>query len=359
MISVRRLGSGALICALSAGWIALPSLLPAASSSIGTMWWADPESMHLYYSARLAVYAGGGSFPHTAGKFPGRQEVTVGGVDYELDQVQLIGLRSDGMLLTSPTTELDRLGWRWVTPAEHDAIDALSDGADVVALLTQDRPRVLGQVRIGPQCVACHTEPLGTVRGFLAYSLLVPAAELESYDFLVRRLERGHAVDLNELRWSFTRWKRYTPESTQNLSQRRQLQERARKAGWHSWVADHCVQALKETWVDIATHRACAEGYAQLGDHARAAHHAWLADGLLETVLASGDGTEESPYVPITHDEISDVLDARGHSLGECERSYVGGESYVSCVVSTPGGATEEVWFQTTLIEEWIGTHGR
>jgi len=258
-----------------------------------------------------------------------------------------------------PSTRVDRVDWRALTPVESHALARLLAGEEIVDLLTEDRPRVIGVVRNIGACTNCHGGGEGKLLGALSYQLKWPDDGLTEYEELVAQLEKGNNVSLVALRWAFTRWEDYHPEMTLKFARHYGQMIKALQRDEFGWVADHCSNALRLSYVDVATHDVCAYAYRELGDARRAGFHELVSRGLVAALLASGDGTEEYPYIAVTFREIAILLAKEGLETDDTEHAFVGGESYELHRVTNETGEQQTVWFRTTVMEEWISQNNR
>jgi hypothetical protein len=347
-----------LIAASAAGsseWVRPASERPSA----GALSWDSTADMHRFYLESFPVGAGGGSAVHTIGEVPWLQTVDAGDELYEIDAVQLIGLRSLGLPAVYPSTRLDRLGWRPLTPVETDGLARLLAGEEVIEYLTEDRPRVIGAVRNEGGCTSCHGTGNGELLGVLSYLLKRPDDHLADYEELVDDLEAGRGASFVALRWAFTRWEGYHPRMSAKFGRHCLEIFKAGRRKKYDWVVDHCDEALQHSYVDVTTHALCAQAHSALGDAERAGFHSRVASGLLASLLASGDGTEEYPYIAVTYREIEALLGFEGSRSLESERVDADGNSYQLHRVTDRSGKHRTVWFQTTVMDEWISQDNR
>jgi len=114
---------------------------------------------------------------------------------------------------------------------------------------------------------------------------------------------------------------------------------------------------LKNTPVDIQIHLCAAAMREQFGDSDLARSHVGFAEGLLHSILNSGDGRQrETAFVVISVDEEYDCLQAFALTLVK-QAAYddQNGKHYDCLEVMDPTtGDRADMWFGTDIPREWI-----
>src|SRR5450830_1605646 len=133
--------------------------------------------------------------------------------------------------------------------------------------------------------------------GVVSCSLLgaVSAAPPQSYDdLLAQAKQNATAVDFTALRYAYAESTQYNPYDP-NDAELYKFMVNAMK---------HAQAILEKNYVRINAHVASAICYRQLNQAQAAAHHDAMARGLMDSILASGNGaTAQTAFVVIAVDE--------------------------------------------------------
>ena len=207
-----------------------------------------------------------------------------------------------------------------------------------------------------------------TTQGDVAAATLGPQAPARvdptAYRALLRRLEgfaglpRGAdsvgATDFAELRRVYAQSSDYSPYDSDVDLRNEMFGALQRSAfGEARRLAD---SALAGSYLDIFAHIGAATAAARLADTARSEFHRSMALGLMGAILASGEGTEASPWVVISVDEEYAVLQTQGlnrqmQSTGSCAN---GRRCDVLTAVDPQTGKTKALYFDITLPMGWL-----
>ena len=109
--------------------------------------------------------------------------------------------------------------------------------------------------------------------------------------------------------------------------------------------------AMEQAWVRLPPHHFAAIAYEGLGDRQRAQfHRAWF-DGLVRSILDSGDGrAAATAYVVISIEEEYDVLALRSLRRERQALSQIEGRPYDVLTVIDREGRSSSVYFDITLM---------
>jgi hypothetical protein len=133
-----------------------------------------------------------------------------------------------------------------------------------------------------------------------------------SYDALLDQVKKSDPkADFLQLRMAFTRTANYKPYDSDN---------KARKGMTDAWEKKDLARAvalaqqvLKNRYVDLTAHWILSRAYAELKKADQAKYHRRVFDGLVQSILKSGNGKgPASAYVVISTDEEYAVLGVLG-----------------------------------------------
>ena len=153
-----------------------------------------------------------------------------------------------------------------------------------------------------------------------------PAAPApDSYHSLLARLKaRDTSIDFTALRLAYAASADYAPYAHESdaLPYWESMNAALERQDYRR-VVSQADSALNIDYLDIRTHIVRAHAAEQLGDTNAAAWDRAVADRLFESIMASGRGTRDSPYVVVSMAEEYAVLAMTGYeqgrqSLSEC-----------------------------------------
>ena len=136
-----------------------------------------------------------------------------------------------------------------------------------------------------------------------------------SYDELVAKLQAGDtAIDFQAFRFAYAETPNFDPNAPPAADKRELI--RAVNSGDLGLALDLANTILAVNYTDIDAHYASFLVYEQRGDQAKAELHRLIAQGLLSSFTASGDGTtEKTPIVVVTAAEEYSYLGLKGYRV--------------------------------------------
>ena len=141
-----------------------------------------------------------------------------------------------------------------------------------------------------------------------------PSASVENYESLLAKLTAGDTkIDFTALRLAYSRSKNADPYGTDH-DKRRQMNAAV--------IEKRCEEAMKmadalltSIYLSPDAHVAKSNCYRAAGDSAKADFHKAIYLGLINSILAKGDGTTaESAYTVVTIEEEYAVMKALGYT---------------------------------------------
>lgn len=197
--------------------------------------------------------------------------------------------------------------------------------------------------------------PLLLVIAALALLAATPASAAESYDALVARLKSGDAkIDYTALRNAYAASPKYKPYGGDIDDPRQAMIAAFNKSDCAKAIAEGD-KILAVSYVDITTHLVLGRCYEQTNSAAKAEFHRAVAHGLMDSIMASGDGkTTKTAFIVITVTEEYDVLRASRLTLKLQSLVQADGHSYDSMQVKTESGTDTTVYFQIDGPMTWL-----
>ena len=182
-----------------------------------------------------------------------------------------------------------------------------------------------------------------------------PAAAADDYAAMVARVKGGDVtVDFRALREAYAASSGYAPYGGDFDDARDEM----RKA----FNAKDCAKALAAAqkvldllYVDITAHLLSGRCHEVGGDQAKADFHRKVARGLLDSIMASGDGkTPKTAFVVVRIDEEYDVLSALRLKLTTQSLDSADGHAFDRMEVVSPTGEKAVVFFQIDRPMTWM-----
>lgn len=136
---------------------------------------------------------------------------------------------------------------------------------------------------------AVPTNPPEAMPSNYHLSALVDSLSSDTYYSLLDSLQNGISVDLLKLRMALTKTKEFSPYDTDLGEKHRRIRSALDNSQYRKALAI-ADSILSYNYVDIDVHLYCGYAYKQLGDSLKSDFHYSLYDGLLNSVVASGDG---------------------------------------------------------------------
>jgi hypothetical protein len=150
-----------------------------------------------------------------------------------------------------------------------------------------------------------------------------PAPNVDKYHDLLTRLQaKDTTIDFTALRLAYASSAEYAPYGSDADPRRDSLNAALARRDYPRAVVE-ADSALAIDYLDARTHVLRAYASAQLGDTAAAAWNRAVAARLVQSIMQSGSGTADSPYVVISVAEEYAVLGMNSYqrgmqALGEC-----------------------------------------
>lgn len=181
------------------------------------------------------------------------------------------------------------------------------------------------------------------------------AAEKPSYEALLKRLKQyDRTVDFGALRLAYAGMPEYSPYSGDGET--REAMFTALRDSKFDEALGAAQKILDNNYVDIDAHTVCKIAYRQLGDEEKAGYHAFVAGGLIDSILSSGKvvARETAPVVISVNEEYV-LLRALGLRPGKQQQIKEAGHSYDKLEVVDPGtGETLVLYFNVDLPLGWL-----
>jgi len=181
------------------------------------------------------------------------------------------------------------------------------------------------------------------VLGALAPSAAYPATAQSSYESLLEKARRGDpGLDFTALRMASA--DRLAKTSAADPELRKKMFEALHKDQWAA-VIEVGNQVL-ENYLDIDAHMFVAHAYEKTHEPEKAAPHRTMGNGLMKSILASGNGrSPETAFVVISVEEEYSVLHHFRLASGKQELITGGGHSYDVLTAQTDAREEATVFF--------------
>lgn len=178
----------------------------------------------------------------------------------------------------------------------------------------------------------------------------------DSYESLLARLKGGdRTVDFKALRMAYAESKGYNPYG--GASEARRAMFAALNAKKFEEALKQADKALERNYLDIMGHVVAQAAQRELGHADKADFHRFVAIGLVNSILASGDGKkEETAYVVISTDEEYALFQVLGlHPMGQ-SLAHKDGHSYdVMEAFDQKANRTITYYFNIDRPFNWLG----
>lgn len=193
----------------------------------------------------------------------------------------------------------------------------------------------------------------------VAASLWAQAPDIDStqpkqigkYSDLLERLQAADmTIDFSELRQSYVQSDEYKPYRDDILENQTKMQKALKKRNF-AGARTAAESILNKDYLNLEAHLICQISSDSLGDVGRAQFHGWVLDGLLNAILASGDGlSQATAYHVLTVSEEYAVLDVLGLQSEQQSLQHADdGTSYdMFKVKDKKNGEKREVYFDIT-----------
>lgn len=153
----------------------------------------------------------------------------------------------------------------------------------------------------------------GLLVGFAVPAVFAQEASKPSYEALLEKVKKADPkADFTALRMACTQTRGYNPyDYIARKSRRAALNALAEKD--YRKALEHAEKCLTKNYLDIEAHRIAWRAHTELKNPDKAKFHGYVRDGLLQSILKSGDGkSPKTAYVVIATDEEYVVLDVLG-----------------------------------------------
>jgi len=176
-----------------------------------------------------------------------------------------------------------------------------------------------------------------------------PPASPASYDALLDRARmRPPDVDFGELRLAYARSERYRPYA-RYPDEDRAMKQAVDARDWRA-VLEIAETALAQNYVRARPHFWAMTANGNLGRAAAAAHHKAVMEGLLRSIVASGDGrTPATAMVIIDVQEEYDVMTFLGVRSRTQSLMREAGRALDRHAIEGRDGAQSELYFDVSL----------
>ncbi|MDD3626510.1 MAG: DUF4919 domain-containing protein [bacterium] len=138
-----------------------------------------------------------------------------------------------------------------------------------------------------------------------------------TYSELLERVKKSdRSVDFEQFRISFTKTPNYSNYEI-NADLKKEMKDNLNKKKYHEAVKIG-EQILEKNYVDLDAHMACLISYEQLKNDEKAQFHSYVLNGLMGSILDSGDGVStKTAYVVICSREEDVILSFLGYKVLE------------------------------------------
>ncbi len=158
-------------------------------------------------------------------------------------------------------------------------------------------------MRIFPLRLALACGILGCRSSPVASPPPSPLADRSSLDpYIAQAAARDTTLDFSAFRLAYVRTPSYSPYGSLGADYRKALYQALDQEAWsHARAIADTLLTLNP--VDAEAHILASYAARQLADTVSSDNHQWLAEGLVQAIQKSGDGTQSSPFVVISVDE--------------------------------------------------------
>jgi hypothetical protein len=175
------------------------------------------------------------------------------------------------------------------------------------------------------------------------------AQDAASYRALLARAQAGDStVDFTALRRAWAASPEYAPYGSGADEHRDSLRAAMGRSDWARAIRE-ADAALAVTWLDADTHMMKAYAARQLGDSATAERERAVAVRHVSSVLDSGKGTRQSPFVVVTVAEEYAFLGMAGLRRERQAMADCGNRSCDALEVANEAGEKRTIYFDITL----------
>jgi hypothetical protein len=176
------------------------------------------------------------------------------------------------------------------------------------------------------------------------------------YEALLERVKAGDTTaSFKELRMAYTESQGYAPYGGDSEGRKSMLAALNDKN--YDKAVEHAGNILKQKYVDIIAHLVSSIAYNELKNLERAKYHRGIADGLIQSILKSGDGKSlETAYVVIATDEEYSLFNVLGMKVVSQALVHDKGHSYDKMdAIDRKTNQTTTFYFNVDIPLDWLG----
>ncbi|MBI1213363.1 MAG: DUF4919 domain-containing protein [Alphaproteobacteria bacterium] len=183
----------------------------------------------------------------------------------------------------------------------------------------------------------------------------VPAFAADAYSTMVARIKSGDVgADFAALREAYAKSPKYQPYGGDYDDARLAMRKAFNIHDCKSVLSD-AGKVLEAIYIDIASHLLSASCQETAGNEEKAGFHRAIARGLMDAILATGDGkTAKTAYSVVTISEEYDVLYMLGLNVETQALASEGGHVYDQIVAKSDKGDTQTLYFQIDRPMAWM-----
>jgi hypothetical protein len=176
------------------------------------------------------------------------------------------------------------------------------------------------------------------------------------YEALLEKVKAGDTtVSFKELRMAYTESQGYAPYGGDRESRKSMLS--ALNDNSYDKALEYAGNILKQNYLDITAHIVSSIAYNELKNPERAKYHRQIVDGLIQSILKSGDGKSlETAYVVISTDEEYALFNVLGLKAASQSLLHDKGHSYDKMDASNrKTNQTTTFYFNIDIPFNWLG----
>ena len=189
----------------------------------------------------------------------------------------------------------------------------------------------------------------------VSLSIAWRAEAADDYAAMAARVKGGDvAIDYRALRDAYAASPSYAPYGG-DFDDARLEMRKAFNAQDCKKALTNAEKVLKLLYIDIMSHLLSGRCYERAGDQAKADFHRKVARGLLDSIMASGDGkTTQTAFVVVRIDEEYDVLSALRFKLTTQSLDSADGHAFDRMEVTSASGEKSTLYFQIDRPLTWL-----
>lgn len=181
--------------------------------------------------------------------------------------------------------------------------------------------------------------------------------KLQKYQYLVARLKSHEDdIDFYELRMLYTQTTIYNPYDDKIHDLHDEMYAALSNSDFQK--AFDCADSIfLKCYVDLDAHFVCSIIYSKLNDHLKKNYHQFVYEGLLDSILASGDGkSPETAFQVISTNEEYFLLQILGCQPKSQKFLEINNHHYDLLITkSTQTNEESEIFFDVDIPYKWFG----